>query len=422
MNDSAVATVGALGFILLFAFNWFRARSWFDPAVAISAVWAITFGFIAAAGNRLYAISWTALLIYVTGLIVFSAGVILGESIPTHFRKRATYGSRSDHLILWSFFLVLLLGVPFYLEAIRQFSGAPLFSPAFFLQVRQGMLEQAKDLARAPLVYNLVPLSSIAAMLAFALTESGRRWLILVAAIVLLAFFYNLLTAAKTGVLNLVVALFVIYSLQRGRLPKLALLVALALLVIFFGVVTVQRARSVGTDIGTLAASAHATLKMIGNYLASGPIGFSVYLNNPKLVPPVWSPWSFFERTANYFGHYFNVPDANAAFVQIGNGLYYNTYTAFFSYFPPYGMAGVAGFMLALGMMAGAAYRRARQHRLVWLLLYSYMYFGILMTIFGENLLMALNPILKLVIVGAMVIALRRVRFRRSVTVRRLRL
>lgn len=415
MNGLPVAATGVLAFTALFAFNWSRAKSWLDPAVAISSTWALTFLFLAMAGGQLYGVSWTALLIYVSGLAMFSLGVLLGKGIPLHARKSSTYGYRSDHVILRLFFLVLLLGVPFYLAYIRQFTSAALFSPAFFMETRQGLLAQARELVRVPLVNNLVTLSSIAAVLAFALTESGRRWRLLVAGIVALAFFYNLLTASNGGV-GLVVMLFAIYSLQRGRLPKLALLLALGLVVVFFGVVTVQRALSTGGDIGSFAAAVHATLEQLGHYLASGPVGFSVYLDHPQSVPAVWSPWRFFERTANYFGHYFDVPDLHAAYVQIGDGLYYNTYTAFFSYFPPYGLFGVAGFMLALGGIAGAVYRRARQRRLLWMMLYASIFYGALMTIFNESLLLALNPILKLLIVAAAVMVLRRLRFRRGST------
>lgn len=414
MSGFVVAVAGALAFAVLFLFNWSRARSWLDPSVAISAVWAVTFIFLAVAGDQLYGVSWTALLIFVCGLVMFSLGSLLGTGIPVRGGKASTYGYRSDRVILLIFFLILLLGTPFYLAHLRQFSSATLFSPTFFVQIRAGMLQQSSDLARAPIVNNLVVLSSIAAVLAFALSESAQRWRLLVVSVILLAFFYNLLTGAKGGVTGLMVMLLTIYSLQRGRLPKLALLIALGLIVLFFGVVTVQRSLGAGGGVVSLTVAAQTTLEQLGHYLASGPVGFSVYLDHPQAVPAVWSPWRFFARTANYFGNYFDVPDLNAAFVQIGNGLYYNTYTAFFSYFPPYGLAGVAGFMLALGGIAGAVYRRARQQRLLWQLLYASIFYGVLMTIFNENLLLALNPILKLLAAAVVVVVLRRLRWRDS--------
>ncbi len=213
----------------------------------------------------------------------------------------------------------------------------------------------------------------------------------------------------------MVVVLFAIYSLQRGRLPKLALLLALGTFVVFFGVVTVQRTLSAGGSIQSFGAAANTTLAQFGNYLASGPVGFSVYLTHPQLVPPVWDPWRFFERTANYLGNYYDVPDLNASFVQIGNGLYYNTYTAFFSYYPPYGLLGVIGFMLGIGFVAGVAYRRACNQSLLWQLLFAWAFFGTLMTIFNENFLLALNPMLKIFVITMLVIWIRRLRIRKPV-------
>lgn len=412
MSGLPVVIIGFVLFMILFAINWSWARSWLDPAVAISTVWALTFFFLVVAGGQFYGISVPALLIYTLGLVTFSLGSFLGQCIPLQARKASTYGHHNDRVILWLFFLILLLGVPFYIAFIRQFSSAVLFSPTFFLELRMAMLVQSRELMRAPLINNLVTLSTITAVLAFALSESGRRWRLLVAGIVALAFFYNLLTSAKASVLNLLVMLFAIYCLQRRRLPKLALLITIALIVVIFGTVTVQRMRSIGADFRSFAEAGQITLVQISNYLASGPVGFSVYLDHPQSVPAVWSPWRFFERTANYFGHYFDVPDLNAAYVQIGRGLYYNTYTAFFSYYPPYGMLGVAGFMLALGTGAGAAFRRARQQRLLWQLLYAAIFYGVLMTIFNESLLLALNFTIKLLVVAAAVGFLRRLRWR----------
>ena len=411
MSGLVVAAAGVLAFAGLFAFNWSRARSWMDPSVAISAVWTVTFLFLAMASDQLYGVSWTALAIFVCGLGMFSLGSMMGAGIPVRGGEASTYGYRSDFVILLFFLVILLLGAPFYLAYVRQFSSAPLFSPDFFVQIRVATVEQGRDLARVPFVNNLVPLSSIAAMLAFALSESGRRWRLLVAGIVALAFFYNLLTAAIGGGAELLVTLFVIYCLQRGRLPKLALLVALGLSGAYFGVVMVQRAVGTGGNIESLSVAAHTTLEQLGYYLASGPVGFSVYLDHPQTVATVWSPWRFFELTANYFGDYFYVPDLHAAFVPIGNGLYFNTYTAFFSYFPAGGVPGVAAFMLANGVMAGAAYRRARQQRLLWQLLYASIFYGVVMSIFAEELLLALNPILKLLFVAAVVVMLRRLRW-----------
>ncbi len=300
--------------------------------------------------------------------------------------------------------------MPFYLRYVLQLTTFPLFSAEYFVQIRDVLVFQSIEFSRAPLVANLVTLSSIFAVLAFALSESGRRWWILVAAVVGLGFVYNFLTGAKAGALSLLVTLFVIYALQKRRLPKVGLLVAVGVFVASFGVVTVQRALGTGVDIGSFSNAVRATLEKLGDYLASGPVGFSAYLAHPHSVAAVWSPWRFFERTTNYFGNYFDVPDMNAQYTQIGPGLYYNTYSAFFSYYPIGGVLGVAAFMLGIGVAAGAVHRRAVQGRLLWQVLYAPIYYGVLMTVFNESLLLALNPIVKLLILSGAVAIVRQVR------------
>ncbi len=199
MSDFIVAFVGTLAFVGIFAYNWLHSKSWLDPSVAISAIWSLTFLFLTVAGGQLYGVSWEALFIFVLGLAMFSLGAHIGKSLPMRVGRPAVYGYRSDHVILWVFLMTLVLGLPFYISYVRQFSSASLLSPAFFLEVRQAMMYQSSESARAPLICNLVPLSSIAAMLAFGLTESGRRWRLVVTLIVILTVFYNLLTAAKEG-------------------------------------------------------------------------------------------------------------------------------------------------------------------------------------------------------------------------------
>lgn len=406
------AVTGLLVFLLFLAFNWWRARSLLDPAVAMSSVWAATFLILATATDQYYAVSWSALLIYICGLAMFSFGVMLGNAFPLRQKAPNAYGYRNDRISLWLLFIILILGMPFYLSFVRQFTNVSLLSPTFFLQIREAMLEQSRNLARVPLLNNLVVLSSISAIVGFAVTDSGRYWRILVVGLLALAGFYNLLTGAKSGLVNLVVMLFAIYCLQRNRIPKLAIFGMVGMVLVIFGIVTVQRQVSIGGDIGSVNSVLRVTWDQFRNYLEAGPVGFSVYLKHPGAVPAVWSPWRFFEHTANYFGRFYDVPDLNAAYVKIGDGLNYNVYTAYFSYFPAYGVSGVAGFMLVLGVIAGAAYRRARQQRLLWQLLYASIFYGILMTIFNESLLLALNPTIKLLVVAGGVVFLRRIRLR----------
>lgn len=415
MNTPIVPLVGASAFALLGAYHWSRAKDLVDPAVAISTTWCVTILVIALFGNTLYGISWHALAIFALGIASFSLGAILGNRIPLNVKPTTTFTYQNDRSILLMALFILLAGIPFYLSYVLQFTNAPLFSPRYFTDIRAAMLIQTSTTVhRSAFVNNLVVLATISAVIAYALSRHLQRWPLLAIGIIALAFFYNLLTAAKTGVINLAVMLFAIDALQRDRIQKRALILVLLAVLALFGIITVMRAQAgVDTTLSPLEM-AKAALSQLGYYLVAGPVGFSVYLKNPHLVAPVWDPWLFFERTANYFGNFFHIPDLNAAYVHIGHDLNYNVYTAFFSYYPPYGPAGVAAFMLAIGLIAGLTYKLARQQHLIWQVLYAAIFYGVVMSVFAEELLLALNPILKLLLVAILVDGVRRIRFRKT--------
>lgn len=409
-----VALVGVFCFAVLLAMNWAIGRSLVYPGVALSGIWLLEFVVQIFARGVLYPVTWEALTIFVVGAVCFTAGAVIGNGglhrVPPRSRLSADY--RSDRAILWIFVVILIIGVPLYLDQVRAFTSATLFSPVFFVQVRQGFLQQAATLNRAPLVDNLVVLSSIAALVAYAMTDGARRSRVLVWGLVILAVFYNLLTASKAGAVTLVVALFAMHVVLRRRVPVRFLLLAFVAVLVLFGMVTVGRVEASGQHL-TLLQSVAATWNEFLVYFSGGPVGFSIYLDHPDLVPAVWSPWRFFERSANYFGHYFDVPNPNAQFVDVGPGIPLNVYTAYFSYYPVYGLSGVVGFMLGLGWLSASIYRRALSGSLVWLVVYGVVFSGILMTIFSESLLSSLNFVIKLALIALIILGVRLIRFRR---------
>jgi len=414
-----VAVVGVIVFGVLFAVNWMVCRSVVYPGVALAGIWLLEFIVQAFAQGVLYPVSWYALAVFVVGAVCFTAGAALvyrcgarpGNPTKSSAAQAQAQAQRGDGALLWFLVALLVGGLPTFIEKVRQFTSAALFSPAFFVQARQGFLEQAAAMSRAPVVDNLVVLSSIFALIGYALTDGARRQRVAAWALIGLSLVYNLLTAAKAGAVTLVVALFAIHVLLRRRLAMRFLITSFGGILVLFGVVTVGRLETVGQSL-TLAQSAVATWHYFLGYFSASPVGFSTYLDHPDLVPAVWSPWQFFERTANYFRHFFHVPDLNAHFVRVGPDMFYNTYTAYFSYYPAYGLAGVIGFMSTLGMLCTWVYRRALSLGLVWLVLYGMLLYGILMTIFSESLLLSLNFILKLVVVALLVAGFRRLRWR----------
>lgn len=412
-----VALVGVICFSFLLAVNWTVARSPIYPGVGLTGIWLLEFIAQVFAVGALYPISWDALDVFVTGAICFTGGAALAWVRPTRLPKvpHSPAEHRGDIVILLLLGALLVLGLPFYMEKLRSLTSAPLFSPASFLQVRHGLLGQAATRDRAPLVDNLVVLSTIVALIAYAVTNAGQRARVLAWALIALALFYNLLTASKAGAVLLVVALFAIHTILRERIPVRFLLFAAAGLLIIFGVVAVGRMESLGEQL-TWQQSVTLTWDRFLEYFSASPVGFSIYLDHPTWIPPVWSPWRFFEHTANYFGNYFKIPNSNAQFVNVGSGIYFNTYTAYFSFYPPYGIGGVMAFMSVLGWTSSCIYRRALHGKMLWIVIYSTVFYGVIATVYSEALLGGLNFMLKLAAVSLVIEGARRIRFRRTVT------
>jgi len=411
-----VALVGIACFATLLTLNWIPTHSLLYPGAVITGIWLLEFVVQIFAVGTLRPVSWEALLIFIIGVVAFSMGSVLGygghRRRPQQFIAPKEYVS--DRLILWALFGALLAGFPLYLEYIRTFTEAPLFSPQFILQARAGFLNEQANVSRAPLVANLAVLAIIGAIVAYAVTEGGRRWRVLVWLLLAMALVYNLLTASKVGVIELVVSLFAIHILLRHRVPVLAVSVGIAAVFVLFGVINVARVEALGVHLSA-AQMVKTTWEQFLGYFAASPVGFSIYLDHPHWVTSVWSPWRFFERTANYFGNYFHVPDLNGQYVNVGyegNVFFYNTYTAFFSYYSEYGIIGVIGFMFGLGTISVWIYRRALSGGVIWVVLYGMVFYGIVMTIFNESLLLALNSILKLVVFTLIFLSFRKLHFR----------
>ncbi len=415
MNGLGVALSGAAGFAVLLWINFRVARSWLYPGVVFTGIWTLVFILLCLGRDWLYPVPWIALEVYLVGAWCFTVGAYVGLGGSNFVLEGGGYTVggppryASDFWLLLIIILLLLIGFPLYLHYTISLTTATPFSPDFFLQVRVALLKQAATQDRAPLIANFVVLSSIGTLLAFAVTGGGQRWRILVWTMFAFAVSYNLLTASKAGLIGLLVELVAVNGVSRGRFPIRFSMVIAILIVLAFGLITVLRADAVSSHRLEIGQAVELTLKEFVNYLVAGAVAFGVYLEHPAWVQTVWSPWRFFEHTANYFGHFFNIPSSNAQYVSIGQGLNYNVYTAYFSYYPHYGFFGVAILMLFLGIVGGYAYRKVMAGGLLWVLLYSVLFYGFIITIFSESLLTGLNFILKLLVVGAFFLYFRKI-------------
>lgn len=405
-----VAVIGVVFFLSLTIANYLVGRRWLYPAAIISALWTVVFIVLCVASTWLYPVPPLALAVFVVGVGYYSIGSYMALKLdrkPDH-KPAATTVYRSDFWLLVVILAGLIIGFPFYLHQLENLVTAMPFTPVFFLQLREALLEQGWTQNRYPIIYNLVDLSNIAAIIAMLVTDSGRRWKWLLAALVGIAFIYNLTTAAKIGFASLAVELLVIYGIQRKKIPIRALAIAGATFVVGFGVIVVERTLAdQGGSLGLIQRFA-LTGRTLLDYLTVSVVGFGVYLQHPEQIPAISSIWLPFERTINYFGNYIAIPRQQGAFVSVGPNMQFNTFTALFTYYPEYGVPGVAVILFAVGFVTTRAYKAASRGSFFGALLFAYLYFGTCMTFYNESIFISLNFLAKLLVVGVVFIFARR--------------
>lgn len=404
-----VAFAGAGAFLLLTLANYHIGKTWLYPAAALSGAWLLVFLGLCISASWLYPVTPDALVIYLMGAIYYSFGAYLAFQFggaPDKVYSRQIIYYRSDFLLLLTVLAVLVAGFPFYYHEITGLTRAAPFTPLFYWQLRTALLRQAWTMNRVPIVNDLVDLSNIGAIIGMLVSGGGRRWKGLVAIMIVVSLIYNLLTAAKIGFASLAVELTVIYTIHHGRLKKRFVLLAASIFFAGFGAITVAlREATAGTYAGMQQIA--LTVKTLLNYLTVSVVGFGVYLRHPKQIPVIYSVWFFFEHTVNYFGHYFQIPVQHGAYVSVGPGLEYNTYTAYFTYYPQWGAFGVALILFIVGFVSTRAYKASMHGSFIGALLYAYLYYGTCMTMFNESLFLTLNFLAKLLVVGYLFIAAR---------------
>ena len=125
--------------------------------------------------------------------------------------------------------------------------------------------------------------------------------------------------------------------------------------------------------------------------MLGGVVAFDAVVQYPTSIAAVWSIWRVFQLTANKFGASFDVPSVHAQYTDISDDYNGNVYTIYFSYYPDYGLAGVCAIMLVLGAVVTVIYQKAIQGNPRSVLLYAFVFSGIVLSGFSEYFFLGAN-------------------------------
>lgn len=376
-------------------------RSILYPPAQFCAVWTALLSLLLLCGDRFYSISPATVLILVVGAAGFCFGGILGSgsgashTAGSHELSERVHRAIRKTLVMAGLALVALW--PLYWNYLKSMAQRSTIENFWWAMREATIMEGEKPgfkSASALFFDNLSMLAIFAALTAVAQQGKGgaRKWH--AAFLMVIALAYHLPTASRSGAMLIVMGAIGI-TLIRGR-SSLRRMAAVA--VVGFSIAYVPMAvmleKGGDPDEGVLK-----NVPIVWNgvllYAAGGIVAFDQYVSNPDAVTPNW----WIERSilliANRMGADFNVPSLNSGFVAVAPGRRTNVYTAYFAYYPSFGMAGCAVICFIIGFWTTRWYRRARAGDSIAVILSGMAFLQISMTGFNEGFILGLNMWIK---------------------------
>jgi oligosaccharide repeat unit polymerase len=175
---------------------------------------------------------------------------------------------------------------------------------------------------------------------------------------------------------------------------------------VLFAIVAVVLGKGRTNPSASLSENIAPAVEIVEWYTLGGVVAFDRIVQNPSGIRSSWSISRFFLLTANKLGASFEVPSLHAEYTMISPSMKTNVYTMYFSYFQDYGWAGIVLLPYVLGYTLTWVYRNARGGSRAALVLYGLMFSGILLSGFNEEFFLALNTLLKGVVVVWLVFSL----------------
>jgi oligosaccharide repeat unit polymerase len=379
----------------LTAMNYRVSKSVLHPPALLALTWTILLTLLLATGDAYYPISTSTMIVYLSGVAAFSVGAFFS----THFFSRALAGTprvarRPSGLILTGGLILLVAVLPLYWDHIQDLAAASS-SEDFWRSVRLESIAQGDDWSIKTIVTLIWEACSVLAVL-LAMTavaeEKGslfsRIRMILLIGIALL---YGMMAGASSGAVSLALGLIGVDAVRHGGLRTRTIVIGLTVALVSFAVIAAVLNKGNTESSASISENISGTVELAGVYVLGGVVAFDAVVQYPASITPVWSIWRVFQLTANKFGASFDVPSIHAEYTDISDDYNGNVYTMYFSYYPDYGLAGVCVIMAILGALVTVIYQKAIHGNPRALVLYAFVFSGIVLSGFSEYFFLGAN-------------------------------
>ncbi len=385
----AALVLGAIGS----ACAWWQ-RSLLYPAACFCFVWAGALIGLIVSGERFAPITAQTVAIYTGGAIAFAIGGLAAHPLVA---GRAPPPSALSRPILYGMLLLLFAGLPLYLLRVRAMIEEAGVA-GLFLSLRVQSLRAAEDpqATGIGIVGNLVPLSTIFALVAYRQLLTTRAERLAAVAIFLLALVYSALTGGRGSGMALALSLIALVGLRPGRLPKGTIALALlGFITIFVGLALLVRKGTADPN-ASWAANLRAVTENFQVYALGGVIAFDRVVDDPGALPSTGGVLRTAKEMANVLGARYEIPSLHAQFTTVGDGLQTNVYSMYMPYYQDVGLAGSLALVFVLGTITTFAYLRARAGGQDAMVLSAVFFAGLMQSVFNEPFYTNVNFLAKL--------------------------
>jgi oligosaccharide repeat unit polymerase len=358
------------------------------PGFIFSFLWFFTFALYVFCFIKVDEITLTTSMLLLSGVVAFTIGSYMAKFLPRLKGVMGYVWNVSDSGCGKVFALIWVLAIfPLFYRDIIKSAGAGWF-PSLAV-ARDAFVDMMLD-KKTPyssILTSSLPAISVMVALVMALDKEvrGSRKGTLFA--VVLAFLIGIMTTSRTQMLSLALGLIAIWHFRETQRSFISsakkLAPAVLLLMVALGAVAlVVKSEAKGKGEGGYAST------QIVRYIIGGIPAFDTAIVHPERYKPVPSSNSALPRSWQPVSALFHLDDSSSRsvdvnFVEVPFPV--NTYTAYYSYYLAFGMAGVPVFALFAGLLHGWLYNMAIHGSQAAMFLYCFYLYQLTMTIFADQ-------------------------------------
>jgi len=392
-----------ISLILLLFINLYISKSYTYPPVVFTGIWAVYLFVLLIAGDMFYDLSTETLAIYYFGAVLFSIGGIISFIIPVrNISNKKSRKIERDQFISYAIkisIVILIIGLPFYWKKITDLYIQSGLNDFWYAVRRQTIINSQTSEYAFNLVNNLVPFSIIIGLVSYYEYKMTNSYKIRTIIAVILALVYNLMTGGRSGAISFIFSLIGMELITTKKINFKRLFLFIIILLIVAGSIAVVIEKGDASKSKSIIENIPALEKDLVFYGVGGVVGFNHIVKDRNIIPSNGGVARFFLQTANNFGANYNIPSLHMDYLSISDNMSTNVYTIYGYYYHDYGWPGVIFFMIFIGIMLTWIYRNAKYGKFVYIILYSYLFSGMLLSSHSEHFISSLNFIIKMLIV-----------------------